>query len=99
MAKVARVGDRCTGTCCCHDGCIQVSGFIRRGSDKFYSNGKKVARRFDLVVFSCGHTALIRKGSAKYTADGRLVARKGDPVTSNCISGIIVQGSNDHTSD
>ena len=52
MPKIARVGDRCHGTCHhpSHDTPISTGGTIITGSDKAYDEGKKIARVGDRVA-------------------------------------------------
>ena len=67
--KIARVGDRCHGTCHhpSHDSPITVGGTIITGSDKGYDEDRKIARVGDKVRTDCGHIGTIITGSDKIT--------------------------------
>lgn len=93
MPKGARQGDAWTGQCCCHDGCIAMSGVITEGSPDTLVNGRPQARLDDEVVGDCGHTGYITSGSSNYIVNGLPAARVGDTVGGPCLSGNIITGS------
>jgi uncharacterized Zn-binding protein involved in type VI secretion len=93
---VARLGDRCFGTCYCHIVPISVGGSIETASDVVTANGRGVARLNDIVRADCGHTGIIVSASTLSSADGRGVARLGD-VTQGCYESRIISASTDVT--
>ena len=67
--KIARVGDRCHGTCHhpSHDSPITVGGTIITGSDKGYDEDRKIARVGDKIANV--YDATIITGSNKTYSD------------------------------
>jgi len=101
MPKVARIGDRWTGICCCHPPapCINTGGTIVAGNATHESGGSSVARLGDLVIGDCGHQARIVSGAPTHESGGPQVAAIGDLVASGCIIiGMIITGSPTHDS-
>jgi uncharacterized Zn-binding protein involved in type VI secretion len=102
MPATARVGDRGSGTCCCHPPapCIGVGFTIVSGSPSTQVDGKPVAREGDSIVGDCGHSGKITSGSGISQADGKPIARVGDSVGGGCIvSGTITSGSPTDSTD
>ncbi len=95
MSGMARLGDRWSGICCCHAGCISMGGPIIQGSGDTRTNGLGQARLGDIVVGDCGHVGFIITSSQDVRANGLGVARLGDQISSGCLTGVIIQGSGD----
>jgi len=97
MPRVARITDMWTGICCCHTGCIAMTGRIISGNPIHESGSLKVARLTDMVIGNCGHPGKIVTGAPKHNSSALAVARVTDLVT-GCIIGKIVTGNTIHES-
>ena len=92
MPNVAFIGSVFKAVCCCHDGCIDVTGVIVSGSPTVFACNPSVARIGDIGIASCGHIAVIVTGSATVFTNSISTARIGD-VVSGCPVGTIVTGA------
>lgn len=97
MRGVARLGDRCIGTCTEHG--PNIGGTIVTASADVIANDKGVARLADTVRADCGHTALIITCAATCIANDRGVARLNDLVKGQEYSGEIILASPDVSED
>lgn len=86
-AKVARLGDKTTGTCYhpSHPAPVKVEGTIITASSIEKAEGQGIARLGDLVLTSCGHYGkIVTASEANVKSTDRngsnLVARVGDKV-------------------
>jgi len=92
MPNVAFIGSVFKAVCCCHDGCISVTGVIVNGSPSVLACNHPVSRIGDIGIASCGHVATIVSGSATVLTNSISTARIGDAVN-GCPVGIIVSGA------
>jgi len=97
MPRVARITDMWTGICCCHAGCIAMTGRVITGNPIHESGNLKVARLTDMVIGDCGHPGKIVTGAPKHNSTALSVARITDLVT-GCTIGKIVTGNPVHES-
>lgn len=92
MALVARLGDKCVGTCSVHG--PDIIGTIITASGNVNVNGLAVARLGDKVLANCGHIATIITAASKTDSNSRLgTARLGDTVGASPYEGIIITAS------
>lgn len=94
MRGIARIGDKCKGTCRSHRNPIEVEGIIVSGSPDCFINGRAIARIGDKVISSCGHEGIIVSGSPDAFVNGRGHARLGDKFE-GAYSGIIISSATD----
>lgn len=83
MKGIARINDRCFGTChhSSHKTPISVGGTITGHAEKTSGENNLIARMGDEVTSDCGHTGTISTGSTTVLVEGKQVARLGDSVT------------------
>jgi uncharacterized Zn-binding protein involved in type VI secretion len=93
MKLVARLGDKCVGTCKVHG--PNIIGTIITASSSVNVNNRQVARLGDTVLANCGHTAIILTAAPATFANNLLVARLGDNVGASPYEGIIITASPD----
>lgn len=94
MRGMARVGDKCRGTCTSHRNAITVEGVIISGSSDASSGGRAIARVGDKVRADCGHEGIIITGAPDTFVNGRPHARLGDQFKGE-YTGIIISASTD----
>lgn len=97
MRGVARLGDRCMGSCAIHG--PNIGGTIITASGDVLANDKGVARLADTVLADCGHTALIITCAATCIVNDRGAARLNDLVKGPEYSATIVLASPDVSED
>jgi len=97
MPKTVRLHDATVGVCCCHAGCIPMTGIIITASSDNHVNGRGKARLTDVVLGACGHTGVIATASTDCHANGLGVARVGDTTTGCLITTIVTGSDNVHT--
>jgi uncharacterized Zn-binding protein involved in type VI secretion len=92
MALVARLGDKCIGSCKVHG--PDIIGTIITASPNVSVNNRQVARLGDKVLANCGHIATIITAAPKTDSNNRLgTARLGDKVGASPYEGIIITAS------
>lgn len=92
MALVARLGDKCVGSCKVHG--PNIIGIIITASADVNVNGLGVARLGDKVLADCGHIATIITAAPKTDSNSKLgTARLGDNVGASPYEGIIITAS------
>lgn len=94
MRGIARVGDKCRGTCTAHKNPITVEGIIITGSGDSFVNGRQIARVGDKVRANCGHEGIIITGAPTAFFDGRQHARLGDQFKGD-FTGLIISAATD----
>lgn len=94
MRGIARLGDKCKGTCRAHKNPIEVEGIIISASGDAFMNGRGIARLGDRVRAECGHEGVIVSASPNAFVDGRPHARLGDQFQGD-YTGIIISASSD----
>lgn len=94
MRGIARVGDKCKGTCTAHKDPIEVEGIIISGSGDSFIDGRAVARIGDKVRSNCGHEGIIISGSPDAFFNGLQHARLGDQFKGD-YTGLIISASTD----
>ena len=88
----ARLGDTWAGVCCCHTGCVGMTGVIITSASRTEDLNSLSARIGDLTIGACGHTGVICSGASKINIEGAISARKTDCVT-GCNRGVVVTGA------
>ena len=96
MPAIARINDQFSGICCCHSGCIFMTGYIIEGNANHLSGGSPVSYLGATVIGYCGHTGTIISASSKVSTNNIQVAYLGSAV-SGCLIGSIVTGNGNHT--
>lgn len=92
MALVARLGDKCIGSCKVHG--PDIIGTIITASPNVNVNGRQVARLGDKVLANCGHIATIITATTKTDSNNRFgTATLGDKVGASPYEGIIITAS------
>lgn len=81
------------GTCCCHQGCVSITGIIVVGSPDKNTEGNANCRLSDLFLASCGHFAIMITGSPNVTVNGLPQCRVGDNFQGSCPVGVLVTGA------
>lgn len=92
MALVARLGDKCIGSCSVHG--ANIIGRIITSSANVAANSTPVARLGDKVLANCGHVATIITAAPRTdsnTSGG--TARLGDLVGNSPYKGVIITAS------
>jgi len=100
MPNVARMGDMCIGTCCCHSKptCRTKTGRIIVSSADQYSGSRGVGKMTNLVLLTCGHVSKIVVSSSKNTSNALGKGRVGDMIVGCYKSGRIITSSTNHNS-
>jgi hypothetical protein len=93
MPRNARLGDTGVGICCCHSGCIDMTGILIEGSGNVFTNGIQQSRLTDTVLGNCGHTAIMITSSSTVFTNGLGTSRITDQFSGSCFTGQIVEGS------
>lgn len=91
---IARLGDKCKGTCTAHVTPRDVEGVIISGCSKSMVNGRPIARIGDRVRSDCGHEGVIISAAPTSFFEGRPHARMGDQFKGD-YTGIIIGASGD----
>ena len=89
----SRVDDVGIGVCACHDSPIPVSGNLITGANTVMVEGKRVSRKNDIVLASCGHMGFMTTYSNTEIVEGKNTVRKGDSFT-GCFTGSLTTGAN-----
>jgi len=90
--QLARLGDKGTGKCTCHNHTKDKTGTIIGSSTNVIINGKPVALLMDKIITSCEHIGIIIKGSSTTITNGKPTVRLGDKFT-GCFTGTIISAS------
>jgi len=82
MPKIARIGDKTSGTCFHpdHSPPLSTGGTITGSSGTCHTEGPRNARVGDSVKSDCGHSGSIVSGSGTVFDEGAKLARMGDSV-------------------
>ena len=94
--QARRLVDIGVGICCCHSGCVGMTGTILTGSGDGRCNSSGIARLGDIVMGACGHIGILVTSSSTARCNGLGMVRLGDVFT-GCFSGTIVTGSGNTT--
>ena len=94
MPKTSRIGD----ICCCHPGCIGMTGIIVTGCAFETICNSPDARIGDIVLGFCGHVGILVTGSPNMTVCNSRRVRISD-VFVGCFNGIIVTGCSTHNTN
>jgi len=95
MLNISRIGDIWMGVCCCHSGCVPMSGPVVTGSPNHISSSFQVTRLFDIVIGTCGHPGKIITASLTNFTNGRGKSSISRRVT-GCTIGQLVTGNPIH---
>jgi hypothetical protein len=80
MARVARIGDSCTGVCSGHIPPVGFTAVFQQGSSKYSADGIPVVLVGHQGLADCGHQIVATSGSSVVDVDGIPVVRVGDSV-------------------
>ena len=94
-ASTARLTDLWVGVCCCHSGCIPMTGRVYTSSTDTFTSKKGQGRLVDETIGACGHPGKVIQGSNICFANKRGKAFVGAGVA-GCNIGNVLVGSRNH---
>lgn len=99
MPSVSRMGDMCTGVCCCHSNptCRGTQGRLIVSSANSGSQAQGVGTLTSMIMLFCGHTSKVVVASSRNYTNSKGKSRVTDLIT-GCFTGKMIIGASRHNS-